>query len=60
MADILLGKVNPSGKLPFSIEKRWRDAAAYDYYYPPAVEPPIYSADFSSDPKSITYGEGIF
>ena len=60
VADILLGKVNPSGKLPFSIERRWRDAAAYDYYYPPAVEPPIYSADFSSDPKSITYGEGIF
>ncbi len=60
VADILFGKVNPSGKLPFSIEKKWEDAAAYDYYYPPSETPPIYSADFSQNPKAIDYGEGIF
>ncbi len=60
VAEILLGKVNPSGKLPFTIEKKWEDAAAYDYYYPPTVEPPIYLSDFSNNPKQIDYGEGIF
>lgn len=32
VAEILFGQVNPSGKLPFSWEKRWEDCAAYGHY----------------------------
>ncbi|MGA3171518.1 MAG: glycoside hydrolase family 3 C-terminal domain-containing protein [Chthoniobacteraceae bacterium] len=32
LAEILFGDVNPSGKLPFSWEKRWEDCAAYGDY----------------------------
>ncbi|WP_456406353.1 glycoside hydrolase family 3 C-terminal domain-containing protein [Caldithrix abyssi] len=59
-ADILFGKVNPSGKLPFTIEKRLQDGAAFNYYYPAAVDTPVYSADFSGNPQNVDYGEGIF
>ena len=48
MAEILFGKVNPSGKLPFSWEKRWEDCAAYHNY--PTAE----------NPKSNKYEEGVF
>ena len=47
LAEILLGKTNPSGKLPFSWEKRWQDSAAYGNY--PTRE----------HPKSNTYKEGV-
>lgn len=30
--DIIFGNVNPSAKLPISIEKEWKDSAAYKYY----------------------------
>jgi len=29
LGEIIFGQVNPSGKLPFSWEKRWEDSAAY-------------------------------
>ncbi len=32
VAEILFGKLNPSGKLPDSFEKHWRDAPAYGHY----------------------------
>ena len=32
IGEILFGDVNPSGKLPISIEKRWEDAPAYGNY----------------------------
>jgi len=31
MANVISGKVNPSGKLPFTIEKEFKDNPAYDY-----------------------------
>jgi len=31
LADVLSGKTNPSGKLPFSIEKKFADAPGYGY-----------------------------
>lgn len=33
LAEILFGKVNPSGKLPASFEKEWKDAPTYHSYY---------------------------
>jgi beta-glucosidase len=48
LAEILFGDVDPSGKLPFSWEKRWEDCAAYGNY--PAAQ----------HPASNTYKEGVF
>jgi len=52
LADILFGEVNPSGKLPFTFEKRFEDNPAY----------PNYPADLSVDPTGNTavYREGIY
>jgi beta-glucosidase len=46
VAGVLLGKVNPGGKLPFTWEKRWEDIAAFGHYP---------GADGHAD-----YAEGIF
>ncbi len=48
LANILCGKVNPSGKLPMSIEKNWEDNPAHNDFY---------SSDESNE---ITYHEGLF
>ena len=52
LAEILFGDVNPSGKLPFTFEKRFQDNPAY----------PNYPNDPSADPTGTTavYREGIF
>lgn len=50
LAQLLFGESNPSGKLPISIERRWKDNAVYDSYYP---------KDFTKDTK-VTYQEGVF
>lgn len=34
VGEILFGDVNPSGKMPFSIERSWSDAAAYGNFLP--------------------------
>lgn len=41
--DILTGIVNPSGKLPYSIGKRWEDYSSYNYY--PEEEGKIFYKD---------------
>lgn len=48
LANILTGKINPSGKLPVSFEKKWKDNATYNNYY-----------DIDKD-KRVQYKEGLF
>lgn len=48
LAEILLGDVNPSGRLPTTFERRWEDNPVHDSYYP---EPGT---------NRITYKEGVF
>ncbi len=46
LADIISGKVCPSGKLPLSFPKRYEDAPSY--------------INFPGDGHTVVYGEGIF
>jgi len=48
VAEILLGEVNPSGRLPATFEERWEDNPAHDHYYP------------QPGTNKIVYKEGIF
>jgi beta-glucosidase len=48
MAEILLGDLNPSGKLPITFEKRWEDNPVYNSYY-----------DTDGD-KRVAFTEGVF
>lgn len=48
LAKILNGEVNPSAKLPFTIEKRWEDSPAFGFY------------DETRKEKKIYYNEGVF
>ncbi|MDP4206066.1 MAG: glycoside hydrolase family 3 C-terminal domain-containing protein [Bacteroidota bacterium] len=47
LAEILFGKVNPSGKLPVSFEKRWEDNPTFNSYY-----------DVNGS-KNVSYSEGL-
>jgi beta-glucosidase len=48
LADILFGDVNPSGRLPVTLERRWEDNPTYDSYYPEAGT------------NRVVYKEGVF
>ena len=48
LGEILCGKVNPSAKLPFTIEQHWEDSPAYGNY------------DETREKRKVYYREGIF
>lgn len=50
LAEIMTGKVNPSGKLPFTMEKRWEDNPTSANYYD----------KIHKDNLRVRYNEGIF
>ncbi len=62
LAEILFGEVNPSGKLPVSIERRAEDRASAPNYLPPGGElyekPDYVSQD--AIPYDVRYAEGVF
>ena len=64
LGEIIFGKINPSGKLPISIEKQWKDNAAYNSYDTthaiPHAKPfyTLYGKPHSI--KNLNYEEGIF
>jgi beta-glucosidase len=51
LAEILFGDINPSGRMPFTWEKRWEDTAAFQSGYPDVTNPAV---------KTVEYREGIF
>lgn len=50
IAEILSGKISPSGKLPISIERKWEDNPVYGSYY----------ENLKADYKRVDYSEGVF
>lgn len=64
LGEIIFGKVNPSGKLPISIEKQWRDNAAYNNYDTTHAVPgakPFYTLYGKAHAiEHLKYNEGIF
>lgn len=51
LGEILFGDVNPSGRMPFTWEKRWEDTPAFQSGYPDVTNPAV---------KTVEYREGIF
>ncbi len=46
VAEILLGDVNPSGRLPATFERQWQDNPAHAHYYPePGTQRILYTED---------------
>lgn len=61
LAEVLSGKINPSGKLPITIEKTFQDSPAYGYL--PAGETPRHGKlkwDLERPIHDVVYKEGVF
>jgi beta-glucosidase len=62
IAEILFGKINPSGRLPITIERSWADGAAVSNYLPPGGS--HYNVpDFDWPTRAVfdvNYEEGVF
>lgn len=56
IAEVLTGKVNPSGKLPISIEDKWEDNPVHDSYYPNIRD----YRNKDRKAQRVAYTEGIF
>ncbi|HEY0258095.1 MAG TPA: glycoside hydrolase family 3 C-terminal domain-containing protein, partial [Candidatus Methylacidiphilales bacterium] len=62
IAEIVFGQVNPSGKLPISIERRWPDAPAFGNYIPDGgayYQDPDYVSQCRPF-YDVHYEEGVF
>jgi beta-glucosidase len=62
LAEILCGAVNPSGKLPISIERRFADSPGAGYLHP---EDRLYAGwgpdnDMAQPIRTVEYKEGVF
>ena len=55
IAELITGKVSPSGKLPFTIEKRLEDNPTYGNYYPNTLQ-----VKPDNPYKRVEYNEGVF
>ncbi len=64
LGEIIFGKISPSGKLPISIEKQWKDNAAFGSYDTSFAVPhakPFYTLyGKEHEVKQLDYKEGIF
>ncbi|MCO6498021.1 MAG: glycoside hydrolase family 3 C-terminal domain-containing protein [Chitinophagaceae bacterium] len=71
VGEIIFGDINPSGKLPITIEKKWEDAPAFPYYDTFASEagmPALFKKQYEKVNGPVSagemidtkYGEGIF
>jgi beta-glucosidase len=64
LGEIIFGKTNPSGKLPISIEKQWKDNAAFNSYDTtfavPQAKPLFTLYGKEHEIKQLDYKEGIF
>lgn len=56
LAEILTGRISPSGKLPISIERRWEDNPVISSYYPNLPDG-LYRKQST---RRVNYNEGIF
>lgn len=59
MAEILSGKINPSGKLPISIEKRFEDMPGHDYL-PKGEDVTNQTSENEHPVYDVHYNEGVF
>jgi beta-glucosidase len=61
VAEVLSGRVNPSGKLPITIERRFEDSPGYGYLPPGEVLYTGWAEDrFTHREYAVVYREGVF